>query len=95
MVSDSASWHINRQVQDSITEHNRQARRDTKEVRILACSLSTKSLWPYPIEPKWIQGRRRVVNPNGLLTTRELAQRACESFGCTYQEHLAIPVMVT
>lgn len=94
LVWDNASWHISRQVQAWTREHNRQVKRTKKGVRILVCCLPTKSPWLNPIEPKWIHGKRRVVNPDGLLTTKELAQRVCESFGCTHEEHLAIPEKV-
>jgi len=88
LVWDNASWHISRQVKGWITEHNCQVRRDGKGVRIRVCPLPTKSPWLNPIEPRWIHTKRRVVNPNGLLTTKELAQRVCESFGCPYEEDL-------
>ena len=94
LVWDNASWHVSGQAQGWITEHNRQVRRDGKGVRILVCPLPTKSPWLNPIEPKWIHGKRRVVNPNGLLTPKELAQRVCESFGCPHEEHLAVPEKV-
>ena len=89
LVWDNASWHISRRVKAWITEHNCQVRRDGRGVRILVCPLPTKSPWLNPIEPRWIHTKRRVVNPDGLSTAKELAQRVCESFGCPYEEHLA------
>ena len=94
LVWDNATWHISRQVQAWTREHNRQVQKTKKGVRILVCCLPTKSPWLNPIEPKWIHGKRRVVNPDGLLTTKELAHRVCESFGCTHEQHLAIPEQV-
>lgn len=94
LVWDNATWHISRRVEAWITEHNCQVRRSRKGVRILVCPLPTKSPWLNPIEPKWIHAKRRVVNPDGLSTAKELAQRVCESFGCPYEEHLAIPEKV-
>lgn len=88
LVWDNASWHISRRVKACITEHNCQVRRDGNGVRILVCPLPTKSPWLNPIEPRWIHTKRRVVNPDGLSTAKELAQRVCESFGCPYEEHL-------
>ena len=37
-------------------------------VRIVACPLPIKSPWLNPIEPKWVHGKRRVVEPDRLLT---------------------------
>ena len=51
-------------------------------VRIVACPLPIKSPWLNPIEPKWVHGKRRVVEPARLLTARELADRVCAAFGC-------------
>ncbi len=49
-----------------------------------------KSPWLNPIEPKWVHGKRKVAEPDGLLSARELAERVCEAFGCPYQEHLTV-----
>jgi hypothetical protein len=43
-----------------------------------------------PIEAKWVHGKRRVVEPDGLLTAHELAERICAAFDCTHYEHLSI-----
>ena len=43
------------------------------------------------IEPKWIHGKRKVVEPDGLLTAYELADRVCGVFDCPHYEHLSIP----
>ena len=43
-----------------------------------------------PMEPKWIHGRRKVVEPEGLLGAYELAERVCSAFGCPHYEHLSI-----
>jgi hypothetical protein len=36
-----------------------------------------QSPWLNPIEPKWVHGKRAVVEPAGLLSASELAQRVC------------------
>lgn len=43
--------------------------------------LPRESPWLNPIEPKWVHGKRRVVEPNGLLTTNALAERVCAAYG--------------
>lgn len=58
-------------------------------MRIAPCPLPSKSPWLNPIEPKWVHGKRKVVEPARLLTARELAQRVCAVFQCPYEPHLA------
>jgi hypothetical protein len=53
--------------------------------------LPTKSPWLNAIEPEWIHGKRKVVEPERLLGAHELAERVCNVFGCAHQEHLSIP----
>ena len=36
-------------------------------------------------------GKRKVVEPDGLLSSYELADRVCGVFGCPHYEHLSIP----
>jgi hypothetical protein len=36
-------------------------------VRIATCLLPKKSPWLNALEPKWIHGKRKVVEPDGLL----------------------------
>jgi hypothetical protein len=43
------------------------------------------------IEPKWVHGKRKVVEPDGLLGAYELADRVCRVFGCPHYEHLSVP----
>jgi hypothetical protein len=47
--------------------------------------------WLNAIEPKWVHGKRKVVEFDGLLGTYELADRVCGAFGCPHHEHLTIP----
>jgi hypothetical protein len=42
------------------------------------------------MEPKWVHGKRKVVEPEGLLTAYELANRICGVFDCPHYEHLSI-----
>jgi transposase len=91
LIWDNASWHKSHEVRGWITAHNREVKASGHGVRILPCLLPTKSPWLNPIEPQWIHGKRKVVEPEGLLGAYELADRACEVFGCAHEEHLSIP----
>lgn len=90
LVWDNASWHISAQVRGWIREHNRQVKAIGKGVRIIVCPLPIKSPWLNPIEPRWVHGKRRVMEANRLLTAYELVQRVYESFQCEYEQHLVI-----
>jgi hypothetical protein len=90
LVWDNASWHVSGAVRTWLREHNQRAHREGS-VRIVPCFLPHKSPWLNPIEPKWVHGRRRVVEPARLLSADELADRVCAAFGCPHHPHLAIP----
>jgi transposase len=87
LVWDNASWHISKQVCDWIAGHNRRVKQEGG-VRIVACRLPSKSPWLNPIEPKWLHGKRAIVEPERLLTAREVEARVCEYYGCDQEEHL-------
>ena len=90
MVWDNASWHLSRMVRDWLRMHNQRVGREGKGVRIIPCFLPTKSPWLNPIEPHWVHGKRKVVEPARLLTALELAGRVCSHFGCQHESHLQI-----
>lgn len=94
LIWDNASWHYSKQVRAWIREHNQQIKQGGKGVRILPLFLPKQSPWLNPIEPKWVHAKRNVVEPNGLLTALQLAQRICTYFGCPYESHLSIPEKV-
>ena len=94
LIWDNASWHVSKIVRTWIRQHNSQVKTQGKGVRILPCFLPTKSPWLNPIEPKWVHGKRAIVEPNGLLSAQQLAQRICSHFGCSYEAHLSIPEKV-
>src|SRR6266699_1654036 len=94
LIWDNASWHVSKQVRTWIREHNQQVRQTGKGVRILPFFLPTKSPWLNPIEPKWVHGKRAVVEPDHLLSAQQLAERICSHFGCSYEPHLVIPEKV-
>jgi hypothetical protein len=90
LVWDNASWHVSRALRTWIRARNRAVKCAGSGVRIIACYLPVKSPWLNPIEPKWVHGKRRVVEPDGLLTSHELADRVCAAFGCAHEAHLSI-----
>jgi len=94
LVWDNASWHNSQAVRAWIRQHNQRVKRERRGVRIVVCWLPIKSPWLNPIEPKWVHGKRKVVEADGLLPARELAERVCAVFDCSYHEHLAIPEKV-
>jgi hypothetical protein len=67
LIWDNASWHISRQVRTWIRQHNQQAKRHGG-VHLLTCRLPVKSPWLTPLEPRWVHGKRAVVEPARLLT---------------------------
>ena len=91
LVWDNAGWHISQAVDDWLRAHNRTVRQTGKGVRIISCLLPTQSPWLNPIEPKWGHAKRRVVEPDRLLTAREMAERACATLDCPYEDHLTLP----
>ncbi|GHO60393.1 hypothetical protein [Ktedonobacter robiniae] len=57
-------------------------------MRIIPCWLPTKSPWLNRIEPKWVHGKRAIVEPARLLMASELKQRVCDSFAYELLESL-------
>jgi transposase len=90
LIWDNASWHYSKLVRTWIREHNQKVKQEHRGVRILPFFLPTKSPWLNPIEPKWVHAKKAVVEPNGLLTAKQLAERICAHFGCSYEPHLAL-----
>ena len=90
LIWDNASWHISQAVRSWIRAHNRQVKRTGQGVRILVCRLPVKSPWLNPIEPHWVHGKRRIVEPERTLSAQELADRVCALFGCEHEPHLSI-----
>jgi hypothetical protein len=87
LVWDNASWHISGLVRTWIKAHNRQAKREGG-VRIVMCRLPSKSPWLNPIEPRWIHGKRAILEPDRVLSAEEVEARACVYYGCEQVEHL-------
>lgn len=90
LVWDNASWHGSKAVRGWIGAHNRAVKRAGCGVRIVTCFLPIRSPWLNPIEPKWMHGKRRIVEPARLLTAGEIATRVCDCFGCVHESHLSL-----
>lgn len=81
MVWDNASWHISKEVRTWIRAYNRCAKREGG-CRLLVCRLPSKSPWLNAIEPKWVHGKRAIVEPERKLSASELKERLCEFYQC-------------
>ena len=91
LVWDTASWHTSQIVRTWVREHNQRVKVEGMGVRIVACLLPSKSPWLNPIEPKWVHGKRAIVEPARVVTAQEVAERVCAYYGCDHDEHLALP----
>jgi transposase len=90
LIWDNASWHVSQEVRGFVRRHNRAVKEKGEGVRLLVCYLPIQSPWLNPIEAKWVHGKRRVVEPDRLLTGQELAERVCKAFGSAHESHLSV-----
>jgi len=88
LVWDNASWHVSQRVQRWIASHNRRVQRTRSGCRIRVCALPVKAPWLNPIEPKWLHGKRAIVEPNRKLSAQEIQARVCSHFQCQPTEPL-------
>lgn len=95
LVWDNAPWHISRAVQGWIRQHNRCVKQSGQGVRIFVCPLPTKSPWLNPIEPKWVHGKRRIVEPERALSPLEVEERVSAALSCSLEDHLTISEIVS
>lgn len=89
LVWDNAGWHVSKEVRRWLRAHNQRVHREGG-VRLVPCFLPTKSPWLNPIEPQWVHGKRRILEPARLLTAQELEARVCAAFACPLDDHLAM-----
>jgi hypothetical protein len=82
LIWDNAPWHVSRAVRGWIRAHNRRVKAAGSGCRLLICRLPSKSPWRNPIEPKWMHGKRAVVEPDRKLTAAELRRRLCDHYRC-------------
>ena len=90
LVWDNAAWHVSKRVRRWVERHNRRVRK-RGGCRIRLCGLPIKAPWLNPIEPKWVHGKRAIVEPGRKLSAGEVRQRACDYFGCPHEAPLAKP----
>ncbi len=96
LVWDNAPWHISKRVRQWVRDHNQQVKTGQRQgVRIVVCFLPSRSPWLNPIEPKWMHGKRRVLEAKRVLTADELEQRVCATFNCPKEDHLTITASVS
>jgi hypothetical protein len=91
LIWDNASWHDSQIVRSWVRRHNRAVKQAGHGVRLLVCYLPVKSPWLNPIEPKWLHGKRKVMEPDRLLASAELVERVCAVYGCPHEPHLVTP----
>jgi hypothetical protein len=72
LIWDNASWHVSKEVRRWLGKHNRGVKKSGEGVRIVSCLLPKKSPWLNAIEPKWVHGKRKVVEPDGVLGHKNL-----------------------
>lgn len=88
LIWDNATWHISGKVKTWVREHNRQVKQKGG-CRLIVCQLPSRSPWLNPIEPKWLHGKRAIVEPVRTLSMTELMQRVCSYYGCEQLEPLS------
>lgn len=73
LIWDNTSWHVRKHVKTRLREHNQAILCEGNSgVRIILCWLPTKSPWLNRIEPRWMHGKRAIVEPARLVTAQEL-----------------------
>ena len=76
LVWDNTTWHVSKRVRPWIKGHNRRAKAEGG-VRIVSCPLPVKAPWLNRVEPKWVHGKRAIVEPDRPLTAAEVVDRVC------------------
>jgi transposase len=85
MIWDNASWHISKEVRHWVRAYNRRVKAEGG-CGLLVCRLPSKSPWLNNIEPKWVHGKRAVVEPERKLMADELKGRLCDYYECELLE---------
>ena len=91
LIWDNASWPVSKHVRAWIRQHNQGVKSCGQGVRILVCLLPIKRPWLNPIEPKWVHGKRAIVEPATLLSLDDIVQRVCAYFHQPLLPFLAVP----
>ena len=58
-------------------------------MRIVSCPLPVKAPWLDAIEPKWVHGKRAIIEPDRPLTSAEVVERVCGYYGCERLDPIA------
>jgi hypothetical protein len=87
LVWDNASWHVSKRVRRWIGAHNRRVKREGGG-QLRGCYLPVPAPGLNPIEPKWLHGKRAIIEPDRQLTATEIKQRVQEHYQCDPQEPL-------
>ncbi len=90
LIWDNASWHKSHEVRRWIRAHNHHVKAQRQGVRIVPCRLPSKSPWLNPIEPKWVHGKRAVVEPARVLSAPELEARVYAYYACAPEPPLTV-----
>jgi hypothetical protein len=88
LIWDHAAWHKSWEVRRWILAHNHRVKEPRRGVRLVPCRLPSQSPGLNPSEPKWVHGKRAVVEPERLLSAPELEARVCPYYACEPQPHL-------
>jgi DDE superfamily endonuclease len=90
LLWDNAAWHVSQAAQEWSKAHNRKAKQEGG-CRFIVCRLPRKSPWLNPMEPKWVHGKRAIVEPTRVLPMADLIQRVCASYQCELTDLIAQP----
>jgi transposase len=88
LIWDNASWHRSKIVRKWLKAHNQRVKREGG-CRLIVCPLPSKSPWLNPIEPRWVHGKRAILEPTRLLAAQELIERICTYYRCENLEPIA------
>jgi transposase len=90
LIWDNASWHTSRAVREAVRTHNQQVQRSGHGVLLAPYRLPSKSPWLNPIEPKWLHAKRRIVEPERVLSLSEIEERVCQALACPHHPHFSL-----
>ena len=77
LARDNASRRVSKRVRRRIGVHGRRVKREGGR-KIRACGLPVKAPWLDPTEPKWLRGKRAIVEPSRKPGAAEVKQRVHE-----------------
>ena len=88
LVRDNAAWHVSARARARIEAHDRRAKAEGG-VRVVACYLPVKAPRLDAIEPKWVHGKRAIIEPDRKPTAVEVEGRVCAYYGCEPLDRIA------